>query len=112
MKFDYTIQEVITALDHTDEVYVEIAKDTMRQFYDIVHEIPCNGCGEPDESYVCGEIQFIFEKGTDNLAEILLFPVYEEEGDGLVNGDFIRLSEEICDNRDLINAVKAKLNFT
>ena len=109
MKFDYEIEDVVTDLDDVDEVYVEVSKDITKQLFENARETPVNQDGEEDDSYVSGEIQFIFAKGTDNLVEILLFPVYEDDDGGLINGDFIDPPDSIYDNEDLINDVKSHL---
>lgn len=110
--FDYTIEDVVTNLDGVDEVYVEISKDITEQLFKSAREIPVNVNGKHDESYVSGELQFIFEKGTGNLIEILLFPVYRSSSSGdFINGDFIDSPDSIYNNDNLISDVKSHLDL-
>ena len=108
MNFKYVIEDVITDLEDIDEVFVEISKEDTIQLFKDAGETPCNEEGDPDEDYVNGELQFHFAKNTDDVTEILLFPVYEDDGD-MYNGDFINLTKTIIDYKDLIaDVIKAK----
>lgn len=108
MKFKYVIEDVITDLEDIDEVFVEISDEDTMQLFEDAGVTPCNEEGDPDEDYVYGELQFHFAKNTDDITEILLFPVYEDEGE-VYNGDFINITNTIMDNKDLIaDVIKAK----
>ena len=108
MKFNYGIEDVITDLEDIDEVFVEISKEDTIQLFKDAGETPCNEEGDPDKDYVYGELQFHFAKNTDDVTEILLFPVYEDEGE-VYNGDFINITNTIIDYKELIaDVIKAK----
>ncbi len=102
MELDYEVSEVVTDLANTNEVYVKISADDLKQIYDDVGEIPVNDEGDEDDSYTEGEIQFVFDKH-NHLDEILVFPVYED--DGAVNGDYIDAPNNIWENNELNEAV-------
>ena len=84
MEFD----QIITELS-SNEVFCSVTKEEVKYLFDLKHEVPKNDEGEEDDSYVSGEVQFMFNKETDELEEILLFPVYEDGEGGYVNGEFI-----------------------
>lgn len=110
MKFDYEIEDVITDLEDVDEVFVEISKEITKQLFNEADDVPRNADGEEDHSYVWGELQFMFLKGTNNLCEILLFTVFEDEYDeGTCVGDFTNAPNSVYDYKELIaDVIKAK----
>ena len=105
----YKIYEVNKDLSNTDEVYISISKEYTKDLFNEAGEIPYNSYGDKDESYIKGDIQYIFEKGTTNLDEILLFPVYEEE-DSFINGEFINAPDSVVKDQELFNKVKDALS--
>lgn len=109
--FDYEITESTTDLDDSDLVYVEISKEVIAKMFADAMETPENPFGEEDDSYESGEIQFIFDKDSENLQEILVFPVYaDEDGDGCSNGEsFIDAPNSVWEYEDLIQDVVAEL---
>lgn len=96
---DLTFTEAIFELDDCDEVNARISKEDLKALYDDAHCIPCNEDGKEDDTYIEGEIQFLFNKDTDVVDEILAFPVYEEN-EGIVNGDFIDVTTELWEYRE------------
>lgn len=88
-----TFSEANTDLISFDTVYAEISKEQVKEIFDNAGAVPKNESLEPDGSYVSGEIQFNFDKDTDKLTEILVFPVYMDPDDSnnqcQLNGDFI-----------------------
>ena len=81
-------------------VYGTIPKDITRDLFDGRGVIPTNDLGEADDSYICGEVQFMFNEESGTLDEILIFPVYSYE-DTLVNGeDFIAAPDWFRDFED------------
>ncbi|MBQ3905973.1 MAG: hypothetical protein II743_04315 [Lachnospiraceae bacterium] len=85
MKLTFT--EAMTDLTDRDEVYATISKEDLAKLFEDVVEVPSNDDGKKDDSYVSGEVQFIFTKEGE-LEEILIAPVYETE-DGYANGECI-----------------------
>lgn len=69
----------------SDIVYTKTTKEEVKYLYDMVQKVPCNNKGEEDDSYIYGEVQFFFNKKTEILEEILLYPVYNKD-DEIVNG--------------------------
>lgn len=109
-KFKYEIDNVDLELYNTDEVYVEISREDTRKMYEEIRKWPINDNSEYDDSYVSGELQFIFDKGTDHLTEVLLFPVYEDENEEeFFNGDFIYPPGDVFNYTELIDDVKGRL---
>lgn len=112
-KFSYEITDYTLELPSSDEVFVEIDKDTTAQMFKDQGCVPYNGYDEaPDETYVAGDLQYIFAKGTDDIVELLLFPVYEDKEckDSFENGDFIIPPDYVFDNEEVTNAVIAYLH--
>ena len=97
---DMTFTEAIFELDDCDEVNARISKEDLKALYDEAHCVPCNENGEEDDTYIEGEVQFLFNKDTDVVDEILAFPVYSEDQDAIVNGDFIDVTTELWEYRD------------
>ena len=93
MKLEFT--EVMTQLSDLDEVYAEISKEDLAKILKDAKEVPVNDDGKKDDSYVSGEVQFIFSK-EGQLNEILIAPVYETK-DGFVNGECISAPEVLWD---------------
>lgn len=93
MKLEFT--EVMTELSDHDEVYAEISKEDLAKIFKNAKEVPVNDDGKKDDSYVSGEVQFIFSK-EGQLNEILIAPVYETK-DGCVNGECISAPEALWD---------------
>ena len=85
MKLTFT--EAMTDLTDRDEVYATISKEDLAKLFEDAVEVPSNDDGKKDDSYVSGEVQFIFTKEGE-LEEILIAPVYETE-DGYANGECI-----------------------
>lgn len=86
-ELEFEITECVTSyegLDHP-EVYASISREAVKAFFEEAGVTPLNIDDEPDDSYVEGEVQFIFNMDGDGLNEILIFPVYEDE-DGFTNG--------------------------
>lgn len=78
---DITVGE----LDHP-EIYARISKEATKRFFELDNVPPTNCDAVKDDSYIEGEVQFIFNADGKNLDEILIFPVYEDEEGGLING--------------------------
>ena len=78
-------------------VTAEINKEITAEIFKEEGAIPKNENLEPDDSYIVGELQFNFDIKTKELCEILLFPSYEDEDGGIVNGDFINVSDLFAD---------------
>ena len=76
MKLTFT--EAMTDLTDRDEVYATISKEDLAKLFEDAVEVPSNDDGKKDDSYVSGEVQFIFTKEGE-LEEILIAPVYETE---------------------------------
>lgn len=79
-----------------------ISRENIQLIYELFDSQPKNDSGDPDNSYIYGEMRFNFNKETNELEEVLLFPVYENDPeddglDGLVNGDFIRIDTMFSD---------------
>ena len=108
MSIEYEISEVNMELESSDQVYVEIPRETTSKIFKEKGQKPINAYSEEDDSYVSGELQFIFEKETDNLQELLLAPVYKED-DGFTNGDFIIPPDYIFDDEELNEDVVSHL---
>ena len=94
---DFTKSSVVTEFANTDEVYVPIPEEEVTRIFE--GKTPLNSDGEPDSRYIEGEAQFIFDK-KGNLSEILIFPVYEEEPEYFVNGDYIEAPDEYWQYKD------------
>lgn len=77
-----------------------ISKENVQLIYELFDTQPKNDNYDPDDSYISGEIRFNFSKETNELEEVLLFPVYEDapEDYGLKNGDFIRINNLFSDS--------------
>lgn len=80
-----------------------ISRENVQLMYELFDAQPKNDDYDPDDSYINGEIRFNFNKETNELEEVLLFPVYEnkydpeDDDDGLRNGDFIRIDNMFSD---------------
>lgn len=108
---NYTIEDITMGLKDSDQVYVRIAKEDTEELHRKMHSIPININGEVDFDYEFGELQFVFEKETEDIGELLLMPVYqvqENPGD-YANGDFIKLPEHIFDEETMYKDVLAHL---
>ena len=96
-----------------DEVYIEISKETTKSLFHEVGSVPYNdgGSDTPDESYVLGELQFVFDKDTNNIREILLFPVYfDTEEDQYQNGDFVNITNNLEYSEEIHLEILKRLN--
>ena len=80
-----------------------ISRENVQLIYELFDTQPKNDDYELDNSYISGEMRFNFNKETNELEEVLLFPVYEnkndpeDDDDGLRNGDFIRIDNLFSD---------------
>ncbi len=81
-------------------VTAEIDKEIVTEIFKEEGATPKNDNLEPDDSYIVGEIQFNFDVETNELCEILLFPSYNDENGGIVNGDFINVSDLFADREN------------
>lgn len=70
----------------------EINKEAVKELFYQCDTKPCTEDGTPDNSYIGGEIQLIYD--SYELSEILLFPCYKTE-DGQTVGDYIPLHEHL-----------------
>lgn len=91
--------EVNFELDDCDEVYASISKEDVKNIFESKGYLTYNDEGDQDDSYISGEIQFIFRKNTEEIIEVLLFPCYEYE-DCINNGDFIDITNEFAKYED------------
>ena len=92
LEFEFT-ETCEGELDHP-EVYASISKDAVKTLFEEA------GQTLSDESYVQGEVQFIFDSDGTTLDEILIFPVYDD-GDSMMNGDdFIDAPDSFWDYED------------
>ena len=90
---NYVIGEVALKLDITDNVIVDISKEDIEKIYKENGLIPKNDSGLENNDYADGEIVFKFEKGTENLSEVLICPNYIAYNDKEYNGDFVNIKE-------------------
>ena len=93
-------------LEDVDEVYINIEPEVVETLFREANTEPVNDEGYEDGTFVGGEIQFIFEKGTDEIDEILVFPVYSADEDEFINGDFINAPASVYDYKELIDDAK------
>lgn len=99
MNFKYEIYGYTLDLG-CDTVYVSLDKDTTAQMFKDRKSTPCNN-GKPDKEYVEGELQYNIAKDSDDILEILLFPVYKGAADWYENGDFIIPPNYVLNNEDM-----------
>ncbi len=71
-----------------DVACAHLEKEQVAELFKDSSGIPKNDALEPDDAYTKGEIQFNFSKETEDLEEVLVFPIYEYD-DSEINGDFI-----------------------
>lgn len=111
MDFKYEITDYTLELRLCDTVYVSLDKDTTAQMFKDRKSTPCNNNGKPDKEYVEGELQYNIAKDSDDILEILLFPVYKGAADGeYKNGDFIIPPNYVLNNEDMKKDVISYLN--
>lgn len=82
-------------------VVASVSKENVQLIYELFDAQPKNDDYELYDSYISGEIRFNFNKDTNEIEEVLLFPVYEndpEDDDGVRNGDFIRIDNMFYDS--------------
>ena len=78
-----------------------VSKENVQLIYELFDAQPKNDDYELDDSYISGEIRFNFNKDTNEIEEVLLFPVYENDPEGIKgvdNGDFIRIDNMFSDS--------------
>ncbi len=78
----------------SDTVYLTVSKENTSNIFQSEGEFPRNNEGDEDWTFIAGDLQVMFTRGTDNLEEALLFPVYED-GEALENGDFTDVTENV-----------------
>ena len=78
----------------SDTVYLTLSKEDTSSIFQSEGELPRNNEGDEDWSFSAGDLQVMFTRGTDNLEEALLFPVYED-GESLEDGDFTDVTENV-----------------
>jgi len=98
----------IGELDGLDELYYKVSKEKTEAIYKAFSENPINPEGEPDDSYVEGDLQFHFDSESGELQEILLLPVYDD-GEGFADGDFISLDDDYFED-GVLEAVTDQYN--
>ncbi len=80
--------DTITEMNSCNMALAALTKEEVTAIFAGAGEQPKNSNMEPDDSYVSGEVQYIFDKEDNSLNEVLIYPCYEED-DSLTNGDFI-----------------------
>ena len=90
MKFS----EVIDELESCTMVCAEISKEELKDVFERKNRAPRNEDLEEDDSYVAGEVQYLFEKDMSDVQEVLVYPVYDDGEGGFINGDFIPAPNE------------------
>ena len=80
----------------SDTVYLALSKEDTSNIFQSEGELPRNNEGDEDWTFIAGDLQLMFTRGTDNLEEALLFPVYEDEdGEALEDGDFTDVTTNV-----------------
>lgn len=96
-------------------VYADISKEDVTKLFKHELKTPMNENREPDTSYTCGEIQFLFNDSNLSLNQVLVFPSYEDENGDITNGDFIDMTEyfydEVSNARKVLNKNKTAQYF-
>ncbi|ADL36331.1 hypothetical protein bpr_II394 (plasmid) [Butyrivibrio proteoclasticus B316] len=87
MKIEF--YDTITEMNSCNMALAKVSKEDLKKIFEDAGKVPKNDCLEEDDSYIFGEIQFMFSKDMSSLDEILVFPVYGDDEGGEVNGDFI-----------------------
>ena len=101
MKFEYQITGYTLELKMCDIVYVSLDKDTTAQMFKDRKSVPCKN-DKPNAEYAEGELQYNIAKDSDDIMEILLFPVYKVGADEeYENGDFIIPPDYVLNNEDV-----------
>ena len=100
MDFKYEITGYTLELKMCDIVYVSLDKDTTAQMFRDKKSVPCKD-DKPNAEYIEGEFQYNIAKDSDDILEILLFPVYKGDADAYENGDFIIPPDYVLNNKDV-----------
>ena len=83
MKFTDLIE-----LESSVMVCAEIDGEELEGIFKELGRTPRNCVLAEDDSFVVGEIQYIFEPDMSGIQEVLVYPVYADES-GFINGDFV-----------------------
>jgi hypothetical protein len=100
MSFKYEIADYTLELGLCDTVYVTLDKSTTSQMFKDKKSAPRKN-DKPNKEYVEGELQYNIAKDSDDIFEILLFPVYKKGTGEYENGDFIIPPDYVLNNKDV-----------
>lgn len=89
--------EVITELNSCNSACAEITRDEVSKIFADRRATPKDNNLEENDSFVSGEIQYVFSKDMSTLDEVLVYPVYDNDG-CLENGDFIDAPDSFWEN--------------
>lgn len=109
MSFKYEIADYTLELGLCDTVYVSLDKSTTAQMFKDKKSVPRKN-DKPNKEYVEGELQYNIAKDSDDILEILLFPVYKKGTGEYENGDFIIPPDYVLNNKDVKKDVISYLN--
>ena len=88
--------DVILDMNSCNIVLAQLSKEETAKVFADARKQPKNDAMEPDDTFVSGEVHYVFDKENGALDEVLIYPTYEED-DSLVNGDFIEAPESFWD---------------
>lgn len=77
-------------------VLAKLSKEETAKVFADARKQPKNAEIEPDDTFVSGEVHYVFDKENSTLDEVLIYPTYEED-DSLINGDFIEAPDSFWD---------------
>ena len=88
--------DTITEMNSCNTVLAELSKEETAKIFSDTGMQAKNAAMEPDDTFVSGEVHYVFDKENNTLDEVLIYPTYEED-DSLINGDFIEAPDPFWD---------------
>ncbi len=108
--FKDNITEYIDTFMSCNTAFIKVDKDFVKKYFEEAGKKVINEHNKEDNTYVCGDLQFSYDKDTEDVTEVLLFPTYYDDNLGYYNGeDFIDLTDKYSEyGAEVLKAAKAK----
>ena len=106
------ITEYIDTFVSCNTAFVDVPKEWVTEKFNEYGVPIVNEYGYKSDYYTRGDLQFSYDKDTDEVTEILLFPTFDDSDKGLFNGgSFINVTEDYREYAgEVLKEAKRKFN--
>ena len=109
-EFKRNITEYIDTFMSCNTAFIKVDKAFVKSHFEEAGKKVTNEHGKESNDYVCGDLQFSYDKDTEDVTEVILFPSYYDDNLGYYNGeDYIDLTDKYGEyGAEVLKAAKAK----